>query len=373
MKKTILLALALIFAWPCAAQKNPFKWWKSLRSAPARPAETVPSFRVLQGKILPSPGYPVVPARQLELEKYVARAVTPTPVKQLVFAREPGIDQTAFFEQRYRETMEKFKEFKKEMNPFLYYRLKEPAGSAISVQEIRSLLPLVFDMEKSLLRLSAVVDAKEDEPLAFALEYVARVRDELAPVLKGMSGASIYFSRNDRAFVGDEFYLHDPELKRWTDMLRRKQASRQAAKLPAGLRVAVLNDRESVLDNMMASHKKGVFIRGGELSCFERAENLILAVRAGRKYDVILTDIVVPEGGGYYLTNVLRLDGYQGAIIALSAFERDDAMGMEMFEKGFDGMLNLPIGFENSPFWAADVMRGLNKYFYLRQLNHWQR
>lgn len=38
MKKTILFALALISAWPCAAQKNPFKWWKSLWAAPARVA-----------------------------------------------------------------------------------------------------------------------------------------------------------------------------------------------------------------------------------------------------------------------------------------------------------------------------------------------
>lgn len=372
MKKTILVALAFISAWPCAAQKNPFKWWKSLRSAPARAAEVTPAYRVVQGKILHSVR-PVVPARQLELEKFVARSVNPTPVQDLVFATTPGISQTAAFEQRYLETMEKFKQFKKETDPFLYYRLKEPKNSGLPPQESRLLSPLVANMEKSLLRLGAVIDAKEDEPLAFALEYVARVRDELAPVLKGMSGAAIYFSRADRTFVGNEFYLHEPEFKRWTGMLRRGQAVRQADKLPAGLRVAVLNDRESVLENMTASHKQGVFIRGGKLDCFERADDLISAVRTGRKYDIILTDIIVEGGGGYYLTNVLRIDGYQGAIIALSAFERDDSMGMEMFECGFDGMLNLPIGFEYSPFWAADVMRGLNKYFYLRGLNHWQR
>ena len=124
---------------------------------------------------------------------------------------------------------------------------------------------------------------------------------------------------------------------------------------------------------MRASHQRNIFICGGELDCFTRADDLIDSIRAGRKYDVILTDIIVDGGGGYYLTNVLRLDGYQGTIIALSAFERDDAMGMEMFNSGFDGMLNLPIGFEYSPFWEADVMRGLNKYFYLRQLNHWLR
>lgn len=372
MKKIVLLASVLVGALPCAAQKIPFKWLKSFRSVPARAAE-VPSFRVVQGKIRPSSGRAVVSARQLELEKYVARAVRITPPEDLVFSTTPSIRQIEVFQERYRETMEQFKQYKKETDSFLYYRLKDASGTEVPPQESRALLPLAASMEKALLRLSVVVDAKKDEPLAFALEYMGRVRDELAPVLKGMSGAEVYFARKDRSYAGDEFYLHDPEFKRWMSMLRRGQALIQAKKLPPDLRVAVLNDRKSVLEKMDSSHREGVFIRGGTVEYFNRADDLIAACRSGKNYDVILTDIIMPGGGGYYLTEALRLDGYQGAVIALSAFERDDAMGLDMFERGFDGMLNLPTGFEYSPFWASDVMRGLNKYFYLRQLNRWQR
>nr|QGT50838.1 hypothetical protein Elusimicrob2101_1010 [uncultured Elusimicrobia bacterium] len=316
----------------------------------------------------------MVSAKQLELEKYIARAVRPTLPENVALSPTPAsLPQEIYARERYKHVMENFQKFKKETGPFLYYRIKEGYGTEIPSVQSRVLLPAVADMERELLRLGATVDVREDAPLAFALEYVARVRDELAPLLKGLSGADIYFSRQDRAFVGDEFYLHDPELKRWSSMLRRGQALAQAEKLPQGLRVAVLNDRRSVLEEMTKSHRNGVFIRNGELACFSSAADLIASVRSGKKYDIILTDIIVPGGGGYYLTNILRLDGFSGAIIALSAYERDDAMGLEMFERGFDGMLNLPISFEHSPFWASDVMRGLNKYLYLRRLNGWSR
>ncbi len=373
MKKTILLVCVLTAALPCAAQKNLFKWFKSFRT-PAAPVAAPVQFRTVQGKKLPLPSRPVVSSRQLELEKFVARRVLLTRGSQLPFVVEPqNFDQLETFISRYRETMGKFKEFKHETSPFLYYRLKDPKRTDGLRREDEHLLAPTIEMERRLLRLSAVVDPKKDEPLAFALEYVGRVRDELAPMLKGMGGNGVYFARTDRKFVGDEFYLHDGEFKRWTDMLRRGRTLKEALQLPSGLRVAVLNDRPSVLENMQKSHQNGIFVRGGTLDCFSQADALIASVRGGKEYDLIITDIIVPGGGGYYVTKELRLDGFSGAIIALSAYERDDSMGMEMFERGFDGMLNLPIAFEHSPFWESDVLRGLNNYFHLKKINKWQR
>lgn len=374
MKKIVLFLIVLAAAFPCAAQKNPIKWLKGLRR-PARTAPVAPKpleLRTVQGKKLPAPAHPVLSHRQKELETFVARQVRQAQNVRLPFATTPhSAQQARAFVERYREAMAKFKKFKQETTPFLYYRIKDAQKMEAPRREDQHFLPAALDMERELLRVSAVIDAKEDDDLAFALSYVARVRDELAPILKGMSGTDLFFSRTDRKFVGDEFYLYEFELKRWTDMFRGGQAAKQARQLPRGLCVAVLNDRASVLEQMQKSHEKGVFIRGGEVDGFLQADELIAAVRAGKKYDLILTDIIVPGGGGYYLTKVLRLDGFSGAIIALSAFERDDSMAMDMFERGFDGMLNLPIAFEYSPFWEADVMRGINKYFRLKQENDW--
>lgn len=371
MKKIILSLLILTAAFPCEAQKNPFKWLKSFRKASVReePMQLIST----QGKKFPAAARPVVSSRQLDLEKYIAREAQMSKTRLLPFATFPhDLEQAEDFVAQYRETMEKFKKFKKETTPFLYYRLKDSAKTDVIPREYKYLLSVTLDMERDLLRVCNVVESEKDKPLAFALSYVARVRDELAPALKGLSGKDIFFARSDRKFVADEFYLHENEFKRWGSMFRRGQALAQAKNLPPGLRVAVLNDRVSVLEQMQKSHKKGIFICGGQLDGYFRADELIAAIRSGKKYDLILTDILVPGGGGYYLTHVLRLDGFSGAIIALSAFERDDSMSMDMFERGFDGILNLPAAFEFSPFWESDVMRGLNKYFQLKKVYNWK-
>lgn len=371
MKKIILSLLILTAAFPCEAQKNPLKWFKSLRKSSVR--EEPVQFITKQGKKFPAAARPVVSSRQLDLEKYIAREARISHSRLLPFATTPHtLEQAEDFVAQYRETMKKFQKFKQETTPFLYYRMKNSSKTDVLPREHQYLLSATLDMERDLLRVCNIVESEKDKPLAFALEYVTRVRDEVAPALKGMSGKDIFFARSDRKFVADEFYLHENEFKRWGSMFRRGQALAQAKNLPPGLRVAVLNARVSVLDQMQKSHKKGIFIRGGQLDGYLRADQLIEAVRGGKKYDLILTDIIVPGGGGYYLTNVLRLDGFSGAIIALSAFERDDSMSMDMFARGFDGILNLPSAFEFSPFWESDVMRGLNKYFQLKRIYNWQ-
>ncbi|MGN0016853.1 MAG: response regulator [Candidatus Avelusimicrobium sp.] len=374
MKKTILVVLALISAWPCAAQKNPFKWWKSLRAAPAR-AATVPSSRVVQGKFLPSPGHVVIPSWQIELERYVARTAVPTKLTALSYTPRPiSPEMKEVFGSRYSNTMGLFEKFKKETSPFLYYQIKPSERRRVEPIQKAELLPKVIEMEKSLVLLAAVVNVQEDEALSFALDYTARVRDELMPELKGLSGIDLYFSRSDRKFVGDEFYLlHETQSPRRPSLFRRGSSSRQPAKLPANLRIAVLNDSQSVLEQMWILHRKGAFINGGKLFCFTRADEVLASVRAGTNYDLILTDIIVPGGGGYYLVHQLRKDGFSGAVIALSAYERDDSMGLDMFKRGFDGMFTLPTGFEYAPSWPSDIERGLNKYFALRARYGWRR
>lgn len=374
MKKVILPLICCVLAYPCAAQKNLSKWFRSFRSRPAVPEAAAP-MRSVQGKMLPSPGRVVVPSWQRELEKYVARTAAITPAKSLRFVPSPLPPfQKREFAGLYLNTMRYFHEFKQDADVFLYYQIKPSERRELAPEERKWWLEKSSVIEKKLVFLTAIVDPKQDAALAFALDYVARVRGEAVPMLKGVSGPDLYFSRRDRRFVGDEFYLHDSELNRWKDMFFGGQARAEAEKMPHNLRIAVLNDRQSVLDNMTASHQKGVFNKNGTLECFSRVEDLLASVRAGHVYDLILTDIIIAdEGGGYLLTHTLRLSGFPGAIIALSAYERNDAMGIDMFERGFDGMLNLPIGFEDSPFWEADVMRGLNKYFSLRSKHGWNR
>ncbi len=373
MKKTVLFLLCALLYAPGFAQKAPLKFLSRFSMHKPR----VPAARVLrnvQGKKFLPDVRPALPAGSAEMEKFVFHPVRLTEPGNLRVEFTPASSfQTTEILIRYQIVMGRFKDFKKEMDPFLSYQLRPSSRRDLHPVERAHILSRAADMETELTRLAAVISPK-DEALLFAREYTDRVKMEVAPILKGMSSGAPRFSRMDRTFNGDEFYLHKDETKRWLSMLRRGRALRLAAQLPQGLRVAVLNDRASVLEKMQSSHKNGVFIGQGSLDCFSSAEDLLFAIRdLDRQYDLILTDIIVPGGGGYYVTAELRLDGYEGVIIALSAFERDDAMALDMFERGFDGMLNLPMSFEFSPFWESDVMRGLRNYFQLRDVNGWRR
>lgn len=375
INKIVLWTLLCAVALPCAAQKNPLKWlsfWrKSSRTVFEQPA---PSFRSVQGKILPSPARPSVPAWQRDVEHYIARTVRMSDLTNLPYATTPRTArQRLAFSAKYQETMARFKKFKSETDSFLYYQLKPSEKRTLHSAESNMRLYSIMDMERELVRLSVIVDAKADPALAFALQYVRRVRDEVSPFLKGLSGEDIYFSRSDRKFVPREFYLHTFELGGLIGMLRPGLAVKELQQLPPNLRVAVLNDRRSVLDKVKASHKKGVFIATGQVSCFSRADDLLRSVHSGVKYDVVLTDMVVAGGGGYYLTNLLRLNGFRGAVIAVTAYEPDDQMALDMFNRGFDGMFTMAGNFEYFPLWEAEIMRGLNKYFRLRQMRGWVR
>lgn len=375
MKRTVLfLFLLSVISLPVCAQKGFFKGLSRLRLKKVTvPAE--PVLRGVQGKKFLPGARPALPAGALEMEKFVMRPLRLTDPAGLTLMFDPvSRMQEVQVLMRYKIVLgERFAAFKREMDPFLSYQLRPSSRRELHPSEKERILSRAAEMELELVRLGVSVSPK-DPALSFAREYVTRIKNEVAPLLKGMDSDAPRFLRTDRTFDGTEFWLHQNEAKRWLSMFQHGQAVYLASKLPKNLRVAVLNDRPSVLKKMEASHKKGVFIRNGTLDCFSTADDLLASIRdLDRQYDLIITDIIVPGGGGYYITAELRLDGYDGAIIALSAFERDDSMGLDMFERGFDGMLNLPIGFEQSPFWEADVLRGLNRYFELRRARGWSR
>lgn len=370
-KMAVWVALCMT-ALPCAAWKNPVKYMSAFRKMPQAAVEQGAAYRVVRGKILPSRVCPKVPVWQTDLEKYVARAAAVSRLQSVVFTIQPSSpERRQMLYTRYCNVMDRFNAFKKKTDPFLYYQLKPSEKRAVTPAQRAFMMSEILPLERDLRHLSVIVNVHRDPALAFALEYVARVRDEVSPTLRGMSGVSVNFSRHDRKFVSDEFFLAEQEFLHWTSGLRYGVAYFQAVQLPAGLRVAVLNDQPDVLARMTRSHEKGVFIKNGSLACFSRADKLLESIGAGAEYDVILTDLIVPDGGGYYLTHRLRVENFSGAIIALSAYERDDVLGNKLFSNGFDGMLNMPLMFERYPFWEGYVMSGINRYFSLRQKNGW--
>ena len=386
MKNPIVLGLLLSLTMPCLAQKNLFKSLGekgALTRAFSKNAqqvlgtqsssEVLRHARVVQGKILPGP--------KPEVSKYISNIerhiFAPAPaLSGISLLQDPTPEQVVRVGLLYRRVMEEFKKFKKEMDVFLYYQSKPSEKRSLMPVERGEWASKIGHMHAQLDRLKTCI-SPADPAYKAAREYVAYAAEVVSPFMKGILLGTRQ-DRTDRVYKQEEFFLYTPKANEdaaWKGMLPAAVRARQTAgKLPHGIKMAVLNDRYSVLRRMQELNQAQKFFPGWEISYYQDTEALLNAVSyQGKEFDVILTDIVVPGGGGFYLTGVLRENKFKGAIIALAAFEEDKEIGQTLFSIGFDAMIPQSIGFERGKHWPLLIMKKLQNYFYYRDLNGWER
>lgn len=378
--KWIVFLLALCAYLPCAAQKNLAKeaFGKgALKEAVGKSAGQglLQSARVVQGRILLNAARPASGA-VTPLEKYVLKSVPPTNLQKLpLLLYKPSPKQQSESMFLYLRVMDSFKDFKKEMDAVLYYQAKPNERRVLPSSERATLMQKIGDMNRQLAKLSYVV-SPDDPALKAAREYMVYAAETVSPVLRGiLDGKKL--TRTDRTFKQEEFFLHTPKenedsaLSGW---LPHSVRARQVARtLPPGLTMAVLNDRESVLKRMQELNAT-TFCPEWKIYTYTDTEDLLGQInRHNVKFDIILTDIIVPGGGGYYLTAALRAQGFDGVILAATAYQEEEELGRGMFNRGFDGMFSLPKGFEDGKEWPRELMKGFQNYFYYRDLNGWKR
>lgn len=86
--------------------------------------------------------------------------------------------------------------------------------------------------------------------------------------------------------------------------------------------------------------KEGVWGKNLQVRVFQRQEDFWAFLRAGGQVDMLITDLIMPKGGGFFLASELRQQGYKMPILALSAFGESENRGQKLFMLGFDGMLS---------------------------------
>ena len=365
--KTIVVSLILCAALPSAAQGNLAK--KASEGAFSKSAEqilrqAVPNnilrnARVAQGKILPG-GSPTTAPYMQDIERHIFRHVPPRGISRL---EDPTPAQARQVSAWYTQVMNNFKQFRKEMDGFLYYQSKPSEKRVLSVSErgmwARKIVQMNFQLEK----IRPFIFSK-DEAYQAACAYVAYAARIVDPLLCSAVSLPLYASPN-RVYKQSEFFLHAP--RAWRTVRLGKNSPQQ-------LTIVVLNDEPELLDNFLWLQQSGTLPKGWQVFCYTEPEKLIQDVtRQIQKPDLILTDIIVPGGGGYYVTGMLRAAGYQGAIVGLSAFTEKDSMGRNMFAAGFDGMIYSPLELEYDPQWGNKILDKIHYYFYYRRLHGWQR
>lgn len=388
--RSLALLLALVLAVPCYAQKNFLKGLtsksgiKNVLSKNATSAVVAEktraqllrqlNARVVQGKILPNAT--VVPPNCLSERERNLLLHIPNDFTIQTLLKQPTEEQRQQARNLYLEAMAKFRAFKEEADPFLYYQSQPNERRVLTSSERGEWSAKIANMHNQLERLKPYI-SPQDPIYRGAREYVTFAAEILSPFLRGTVLANT-FERTDRKYDFEEFFLYTPKANReaiWNGVLTPvARAKKLAEKLPKGLKMAVLNDEYSVLRRMREMHEANRFFPGWELSYYRNTEEMLAAASADpTSFDVILTDIIVPGGGGNYLTGKLRERGFKGVIIALSAFQEDDEIGRKLFDIGFDGMIPQGLGFEMSDHWQLLIMKRLQNYFYYRDLHHWDR
>lgn len=132
--------------------------------------------------------------------------------------------------------------------------------------------------------------------------------------------------------------------------------------LPRKMRVALLQDDEVVIGGLKKMIKRAR-LKDWTLDIFDDPEELLK--RNASNYDLILTDILVKNGGGRYLSRQLRNRGYEGSILMISGFSGD----RKFFNDGIDGMIQITN--KNPEYFSNVLWSHLNRYYELVQKNGW--
>lgn len=394
MKKYLIFVLACLMAAPSFAQKVPKvpkikgqariiqQQVRTLGQANALtqiPLSTLVlnNVRKVQGKVILSAPVPNIPQSSLIAERLMVQTLPPTePFRLPLLLIDPSYEQRLAVAKQYKTTLENFQQFKKEINPVLYYQMKPSERRVLPAVEKARWVDKILAMHNQLRALNILV-APHDQPLVQANLYVQYAMETIEPNFVGLLDSGLREKRTDRKFNQKEFMMEPPKDGRLASLknylpysLRLRQA---ANKMPAGIKMAVLNDRASALEAIQDKHKT-VFCPKWKITTYHDTEALLNDIKYGRvQYDIILTDLMVPGGGGYYLTASLRHQGFGGVILAATAFQPEERLSIGLFNKGFDGMLSLPENFELNKEWPLEMMEHFNNYFYYWDLNGWKR
>ena len=165
--------------------------------------------------------------------------------------------------------------------------------------------------------------------------------------------------RSDRTFDAHEFFLNAPG-----------SYQEKHALWPETLKLAAIADgyfNTEVFYQMKVLPET----RQWTIDIFKDPEEF-LSSPASTSYDVVVTDLLVPNGGGVFLGATLRNRGYDKALIALTAYSPIKMLARSLWSKEFDGMISTADTNPYSPQYLDLILHKLRNYFYYRHANGWK-
>lgn len=291
--------------------------------------------------------------------------ITPTPVKDLrVRLIHPSQDQVNEAFAEYRELMSDLEPLRKEVNTKLLYKtIPNDKWTALYPQERRPLILQISSMKGRTEKLLNVMFAN-DPALLQADAWLEEAMKQVNPFY--VAGLKRRKRLDKRAFSRSEFFLESPR------DIPEGVPSPYRTEVPANMRVAVLNDQTDILDMYKLWERENRLGPGWKVTTYKDTRDMLQAMQSGEVYDLVITDLTVPGGGGYYLVDQLRDMRLNMPIIGCSMYTIDKLNAEKMFEQGFDGYIYGDDLFEE-PAGSVSWMGFIKKYYWYKNLNGWSR
>lgn len=315
-----------------------------------RRIEAARQLRVQQAKSIASRPVPL-------RTRFLHKRITPTPSNKLGQLQHPFLGKEYEFSKKYQETMNAFLKMRKEFNA---KALHQSFSSQLSVEEKRILMDHLSEIRLSLEKLQRVYP--KDEPIVQALEYVYFALGDINPMLKGIY-KPVKIERPGRRFQKEEFIFD----QMWFSQMCRMAWPPRKAALPADLRVALINDDQTVLSQYAAWQKQGVF-PGWKITPYTVAEDVVRDIALGKKYDLVITDWVVPGSSVAECVNKLRTNGNTVPVIVCNSYTVDRINAQQMFNQGFDGYISWV---EVSSRGVEYLKESLTQFFFYKDYYKW--
>lgn len=305
-------------------------------------------------------------------------SIIPTPKEQLKFnAYRLTPAQTENLANKYEDLMAQFVQFKHHWDSRVFYLELYKNFNAIEPMERKQLLRDGGELaSKAKYQLDFLL--KDDKPLQQAYDYLVTSLEQLEPAYFGIFERKGLPVREDRSFVPEQFFLKDPSQAQWREMQwadyqplssgAKELVAPIASQLPKNLHIAFVNDHTGMIGSIKNWVSAGYLGEGATVEVFSTAEALL---QTQKEFDVIITDLLVPGGGGQYLAYHLRKNGYNKPILALSEYREEDCRATELFNVGIDGYIYADDFFRNYIGYRY-LPASLKTYFDLKSANNWQ-
>lgn len=347
--------------------------------------------------------------RWVNLRNELAELNTVKPTQPGQFSQYMRHDVPAetmeYLTKQYAEVQQKIAQAKADVMPTIYYNALPGEGRMPVPAEVGWLVKRADD---TLYAVRAALTSIPKDPYLLAQEtYWVRVIEELNPMLKGKLGIKKEVAgRIDRRHLDlKEFFLKNPDgtdylLPRSSTLIldpdeleemesyayvRMKKANppitQEAAAIereellkhiPENMRIAVINDDTLPRLNFSKWGEKGYLGKNAKVEVFADGSKFLQNVQDGVHYDLVVTDLLVPNGGLAMMPELRQMD-QNVAVIASSKYDRGEEPADGLFAAGMDGYLWYNTNLNEGAYGYIEYLRAMKNYFHYKKQYGWQR